>query len=469
MKHQIFYFFLSLCLTASFSCQRENTEMDLAFEQAAQIEKSIKQTSFPDRRFSILDFGARAGDSCFLNHEAINKAILECSLSGGGTVSVPAGEFHTGPIRLKSNVNLQLDKEAILKFSTDTSLYLPQVLTRWEGVDCYNYHPLVYAYGETNIALTGQGVLDAQGQKGWWSMCGARHFGWTEGLPGQNQGGRNRLLRSAEEKLDISQRIMTPQDALRPQMVNFYRCKQVLIEGITLLNSPFWVLHPLLCEDLTVRGVHIYNRGPNGDGCDPESCKNVLIEDCLFDTGDDCIAIKSGRNNDGRKWGLPSENIIVRNCKMKNGHGGVVIGSEISGGYRNLFVEDCDMDSPDLDRVIRIKTNTCRGGLIENIFVRNLKVGQCREAVLKINLLYESRENCQRDFPPTVRNVLLENITCEKSRYGVLIAGLPGDENVYHIGLKNCHFNGVERGNSISGARDVAFENLHINGELVEE
>ncbi|MFA6589831.1 MAG: glycoside hydrolase family 28 protein, partial [Bacteroidales bacterium] len=227
MKHQIFYFFLSLCLTASFSCQRENTEMDLAFEQAAQIEKSIKQTSFPDRRFSILDFGARAGDSCFLNHEAINKAILECSLSGGGTVSVPAGEFHTGPIRLKSNVNLQLDKEAILKFSTDTSLYLPQVLTRWEGVDCYNYHPLVYAYGETNIALTGQGVLDAQGQKGWWSMCGARHFGWTEGLPGQNQGGRNRLLRSAEEKLDISQRIMTPQDALRPQMVNFYRCKQV--------------------------------------------------------------------------------------------------------------------------------------------------------------------------------------------------------------------------------------------------
>ncbi|HQM92985.1 MAG TPA: glycoside hydrolase family 28 protein [Bacteroidales bacterium] len=458
-----------LCLPALLACNRKTGEMDLAFVQAAQIEKNIKQTSFPDRSFSILDFGAKAGDSCYLNHEAINNAILECSLNGGGIVSIPAGEFYTGPIRLKSNVNLRLEKEAILKFSTDTSLYLPQVLTRWEGVDCYNYHPLIYAYGETNIALTGEGVLDAQGQKGWWSMCGARKYGWTEGLPGQNQGGRNRLLRSAEEKLDISQRIMTPQDALRPQMVNFYRCKQVLIEGITLLNSPFWVLHPLLCEDLIVRGVHIYNRGPNGDGCDPESCKNVLIEDCFFDTGDDCIAIKSGRNNDGRKWGIPSENIIVRNCKMKNGHGGVVIGSEISGGYRNLFVENCDMDSPDLDRVIRIKTNTCRGGLIENIFVRNIKVGQCREAVLKINLLYESREDCQRDFPPTVRNVQLENITCEKSRYGVLIAGLPGDENVYHIRLKNCRFNGVERGNSINGARDVSFKNLHINGELVEE
>ncbi|MDD4361445.1 MAG: glycoside hydrolase family 28 protein [Bacteroidales bacterium] len=469
MKHQIINLLIFICFSALLACKRNTTEMDLAFRQAAQIERSIKQTSFPDRIFSILDYGALAGDSCFLNHEAINKAILECSLDGGGTVIIPAGEFYTGPIRLKSNVNLHLEKEAVLKFSTDTSLYLPQVLTRWEGVDCYNYHPLVYAYGETNIALTGHGVLDAQGQKGWWSMCGARHFGWTEGLPGQNQGGRNRLLRSAEEKLDISQRIMTPQDALRPQMVNFYRCKQILIEGITLLNSPFWVLHPLLCEDLTVRGVHIYNRGPNGDGCDPESCKNVLIEDCLFDTGDDCIAIKSGRNNDGRKWATPSENIIVRNCNMKNGHGGVVIGSEISGGYRNLFVENCDMDSPDLDRVIRIKTNTCRGGLIENIFVRNVKVGQCREAVLKINLLYESRENCQRDFPPTVRNVLLENITCEKSRYGVLIAGLPGDENVYHIGLKNCQFNGVERGNSINGARDVDFDNLVINGELVEE
>lgn len=469
MKQHSYYLLMFLCLPALLACNRKTGEMDLAFVQAAQIEKNIKQTSFPDRSFSILDFGAKAGDSCFLNHEAINNAILECSLNGGGIVLIPAGEFYTGPIRLKSNVNLRLEKEATLKFSTDTSLYLPQVLTRWEGVDCYNYHPLIYAYGETNIALTGEGVLDAQGQKGWWSMCGARKYGWTEGLPGQNRGGRNRLLRSAEEKLDISQRIMTPQDALRPQMVNFYRCKQVLIEGITLLNSPFWVLHPLLCEDLIVRGVHIYNRGPNGDGCDPESCKNVLIEDCFFDTGDDCIAIKSGRNNDGRKWGVPSENIIVRNCKMKNGHGGVVIGSEISGGYRNLFVENCDMDSPDLDRVIRIKTNTCRGGLIENIFVRNIKVGQCREAVLKINLLYESREDCQRDFPPTVRNVQLENITCEKSRYGVLIAGLPGDENVYHIRLENCQFNGVERGNSVSGARDVSFKNLHINGELVEE
>ena len=215
--------------------------------------------------------------------------------------------------------------------------------------------------------------------------------------------------------------------------------------------------------------MHVFNRGPNGDGCDPESCKNVLIENCTFDTGDDCIAIKSGRNQDGRKWNIPSENIIVRGCFMKNGHGGVVIGSEISGGYRNLFVENCRMDSPDLDRVIRIKTSTCRGGLIENVFVRNVTVGQCREAVLRINLQYENREKCNRGYAPTVRNVHLKNVTCEKSKLGVLIIGLDDDKHVYNVSVEDSRFNNVKEGkNRISGAKDVTFKNLYINGELVK-
>jgi len=215
--------------------------------------------------------------------------------------------------------------------------------------------------------------------------------------------------------------------------------------------------------------VHIQNVGPNGDGCDPESCTNVLIENCFFDTGDDCIAIKSGRNADGRKWSVPSENIIVRNCTMKNGHGGVVIGSEISGGYKNLFVENCVMDSPLLDRVIRIKTSTCRGGLVENVYVRNIKVGQCKEAVLKINLVYENRENCDRSFPPVVRNVYLDNVTSTKSRYGVMITALEDLCNVYNINVTNSKFDGVAEGNFISGqTKDVKFENLYINGELVK-
>lgn len=443
-------------------------EMKAAWKEAAKIEKNIKRTKFPKRDYNILDFGAVANDTAVLNHDAINNAILECSLNGGGRVVVPQGDFYTGPIRLKSNVNLYIPKGAALKFSTRKELYLPAVLTRWEGIDCYNYHPLIYAYGEHNIAITGGGVIDGQGSNdNWWSMCGAAKFGWKPGMPGQNVMGRNRLLRAGEDKLPMEDRLMGHEEALRPQLININRCKTVLIEGVTLLNSPFWVIHPLLSEDIIVRGVSMINDGPNGDGLDPESCKNVLIEDCFFDTGDDCIAIKSGRNNDGRKWGIPSENIIVRNCVMRNGHGGVVIGSEISGGYRNLFVENCEMDSPELDRVIRIKTSTCRGGLIENVYVRNVNVGQCREAVLRINLQYENRENCQRDFAPTVRNVILENVTSQKSRYGVQIIGLEDDSHVSNIQVRNSHFNGVADGNRISGAQNVSFDKLYINGEEV--
>jgi len=439
-----------------------------AWKEAARIVKSIERTKFPKCDYNIRHYGAVANDTTVLNHESINSAILECSLNGGGRVVVPAGTYVTGPIRLRSNVNLYLEEGAVLLFSPRKDLYLPQVMTRWEGMDCYNYQPLIYAYGETNIAITGKGTIDGQGNNNtWWSLCGSPKFGWKPGLPSQNLGGRSRLQRATEGQLPMEKRVMSNDDALRPQLINIVRCDKILLEGITLLNSPFWVIHPLLSKNIIVRGMSIINDGPNGDGCDPESCRNVLIENCFFDTGDDCIAIKSGRNNDGRKWKTPSENIIVRNCRMKNGHGGVVIGSEISGGFKNLFVENCTMDSPNLDRVIRIKTNTCRGGLIENIYVRNIQVGQCREAVLKINLLYENDEDCQRDFPPTVRNVYMEKVTCEKSRYGVLITGLNGRENVYDIHVTDCAFNGVERGNSIIGAKDVIFNHLTINGQSV--
>jgi len=468
MKQAIGVFTLllvALCARAS------NIDFDKAFKESAKIEKQIKRTSFAKRTFYITDFGAKPHNEFEPCHEAINQAITACSLAGGGTVVVPKGTFFTGPITLKSNVNLHVSEGATLKFSTDQSLYFPGVITRWEGIDCYNARPLIYAYGETNIAITGKGTIDGQGSKeAWWPMCGAPRYGWKEGMVAQRNGGRERLLMYGETNTPIYKRIMTPEDGMRPQLINLYSCNTVLIEDVTLLNSPFWVIHPLFCESLIVRGVNIFNRGPNGDGCDPESCKNVLIENCVFDTGDDCIAIKSGRNNDGRKWNIPSENIIVRGCKMKNGHGGVVIGSEISGGYRNLFVENCEMDSPELDRVIRIKTSTCRGGVIENVFVRNVTVGQCREAVLRINLQYENRENCQRGFTPTVRNVHLKNVTCQKSQLGVLIIGLEDPSLVNNISVEDSHFNNVAKdGNDIKSAKDVTFKNLYINGRLVSE
>lgn len=461
---------LSLLLSATLAIANP-IDFDKAFKESARIEKQIKKTSFPKRTYLITDFGAKPDTPDAPCHEAINRAIVTCSLNGGGTVLVPKGTFHTGPITLKSNVNLHVEEGAELKFSTDQSLYFPGVLTRWEGLDCYNAHPLIYAYGETNIAITGKGIIDGQGSmEAWWPMCGATRYGWKEGMVAQRNGGRERLLMYGETSTPIYKRVMKPEDGMRPQLINFHSCNTVLIEDVTLLNSPFWVIHPLFCESLTVRGVKVFNRGPNGDGCDPESCKNVLIEGCTFDTGDDCIAIKSGRNADGRKWNIPSENIIVRDCFMKNGHGGVVIGSEISGGYRNLYVENCRMDSPELDRVIRIKTSTCRGGVIENVFVRNVTVGQCREAVLRINLQYENREKCDRSFPPIVRNVHLKNVTCEKSKLGVLIIGLDDNEHVSNISVEECRFNNVEKGvNDIKGAKDVTFSNLYINGKLVKQ
>ena len=430
------------------------------------IQKNIKDPKFRKAYYNIRDFGAVPNDTSVLNTEAINRAIATCSLNGGGKVVVPAGTWFTAPLTLKSNVNLHLEEGSTVLFTTNPK-YFPVVLTRWEGIDCYNLQPLVYAYGETNIAITGKGTLDGgAANENWWKKCGAERFGWKEGDISQRTG-QPKLMQWNNEKLPVSRRILSETDGLRPQMINFYRCNNVLIEGVRILRSPFWVIHPLMCNNLTVRGVYVENDGPNGDGCDPESCSNVLIENCYFNTGDDCIAIKSGRNNDGRLWAKPSENIIVRNCEMKNGHGGVVIGSEISGGYKNLFVENCKMDSPLLDRVIRIKTNTLRGGIIENIFVRNVEVGECKEAVLHINLLYEPREIGERGFIPVIRNVNLDKVNSQKSQYGVYIDGLPDQATVFDIHVSNSNFDGVKSGNKFTGLiQNVTFNNLKINGEL---
>ena len=437
-------------------------------EEYKRIEQSIKAPSFPQKDFLITKYGAKTTNTAAKNQKAINKAIAACSKKGGGRVIVPAGTFLTGAITMLSHVNLVVEKDAVLKFAFEPDLY-PIVPTRWEGIDCHNLSPCIYAYKQTDIAVTGEGTIDGSGANDtWWPWNGHPRFGFKEGMISQRGGSRARLLKYAEDGVPMDQRIFTKEDALRPQLINFYLCENILMENLTLLNSPFWVIHPLLSKNITVRGMKIINDGPNGDGCDPESCDGVLIENCYFNTGDDCIAIKSGRNNDGRLWDKPSENIIIRNCEMKNGHGGVVIGSEISGGCRNVYAENNVMDSPELERVVRIKTNTCRGGVIENINARNIKVGVCKESVLKINLDYEPKEVCCRGFVPTVRNINIENITCEKSKYGVQIIALDSVCNVYDINVKNCHFNGVKDGNFSSGlTRDVRFDNLFINGSLV--
>ncbi len=447
-----------------------NAQQDAWNTVYKQIESRIKAPEFKNKTYKA---AVKQKNSAKQNQQIINKTIAKCSKAGGGKVVIPAGKYQTGAITLMSNVNLCIEKDAELVFAFDRSLY-PLVYTRWEGLDLWNYQPCIYAIDCKNIALSGEGTINGNGNNdgNWWYMKGMKEHGWHDGVDEwqgtASKGTRAELLKMSDNGVPAKERKFGMGKGLRPQLVNFVRCENVLIENVKLLNSPFWVMHPLFCKNLTVRGVYVFNEGPNGDGCDPESCEDVLIENCTFHTGDDCIALKSGRNADGRKADIPCKNIIVRKCKMEDGHGGVVVGSEISGGADYVFAEDCDMDSPNLDRVLRIKTNTCRGGIIQNIFMRNIRVGQCREAVMRTNLVYEPNEIAERGHIPTVRNVYMENVTCKKSKYGILINGLDDSDNVYNINVKNCRFEGLtaEPLYKTGKCHDIKLENVTVSAEI---
>lgn len=418
--------------------------------QVPEILSRIYPPLIPGHEFSIVDFGAGA-DGKTDSSEAIAKAIEAASKAGGGRVIVPAGEFLTGPIHLKSRINLHLDHGATLKFKTNPNAYLPAVLTRFEGMECWNYSPLIYAIDADNIAITGDGTLDGQADMtNWWPWKGkwkGKDLAKTDELT--QKPARDKLGKMVADNVPVDQRRFGNGDGLRPSFIQPYRCKNVLIEGVRIRRSPMWEIHPVLCTNVIVRGVDIMTHGPNNDGCNPESCRDVLIEDTTFDTGDDCIAIKSGRNNDGRRVGIPSENIIVRRCKMKQGHGGVTIGSEISGGVRNVFVEDCEMDSPTLDRVIRFKSNAVRGGLLENIFVRNVTVGKCADAALEIDFIYE--EGAKGDHKPVVRNLIIENLNIEDVPRVLDVQGFPGAE-ISGVRILNSRFKGITKDDVVTEA-----------------
>ena len=406
------------------------------WDSVPAILARIRPPSFPDRDFDITRYGA-AGDGSGNCGEAFRRAIDACSRAGGGRVIVPEGVFPTGPIHLRSNVNLHLSEGATLRFIPDPGLYLPAVYTRWEGVECMNYSPFIYAFKQENIAVTGPGTLDGQASnEHWWHWTGSPFFGGSREKPNQ-MAARKNLFQMGENDTPVQDRIFGESGRLRPNFVQFYRCRNVLIEDVTVRNSPMWMLHPVLCTNVSVQGVTLVSHGPNNDGCNPESSRDVLIENCFFDTGDDCIAVKSGRNRDGRRIGEPSENIIVRQCLMKDGHGGVTIGSEASGGVRNVFAENCNMDSPNLERALRLKTNSVRGGFIENIYMRNVKVGQVADAVLRINLFYE--EGDAGRFPPRVQNIEMTDVTSQKSKYALYLRGYKHSP-LRNIRISRCSF-----------------------------
>lgn len=450
-----------------FSCKETPKKMESAdvFKGADSIISNIIIPKFPDKQFNILDYGAKS-DSSVDNSASIKKAIKACSDAGGGKVIVPAGDFLTGPIHLKSNVNLHLEEGATVLFTTDKNAYLPVVHTSYEGVELMNYSPLVYAYKQKNIAVTGKGTFDGQaGNDNWWPWCGNSKYGHVEGTPHQrNDHNLPRLRKMNEKGTPVTERVFGEGYELRPTFIEPFECENVLIQGVTFVNAPFWVIHPIKSSSITVDGVTVRSHGPNNDGCDPEYSKNVHIVNCTFDTGDDCIAIKSGRNDDGRRVNIPSENIVVENCVMKDGHGGVVMGSEISAGVRNVYVRDCEMDSPNLDRAIRIKTNTLRGGFVENVFVKNIKVGQVKEALLRINTHYGIYENQEGDFMPTIKNINLDNIeVANGGKFGVLIKGR-AENPIKNVRLTNVHIKGAETPLSVENSEPVQFTNSTING-----
>lgn len=429
--------------------------------EADRIVARIVRPSFPARDFPITDFGASARTKCT---EAFVKAIAACSAAGGGRVVVPEGVWLTGPIHLKSNVNLVVSRGATVRFSTDTADYLPLVPTRWEGVECMNYSPLIYAWEAENIAVTGGGTLDGQASNVfWWPWKGIGKFGWRAGAPNQAEA-RRKLFAMGEAGTPVNERVFGDGSYLRPGFFEPTRCRNVLIEGVTIRNAPFWEVHPVLCQSVTVKGLTIDSIGPNTDGCDPECCRDVLIEGCSFNTGDDCIAIKSGRNGDGRRIAVPSENIVIRGCTMKDGHGGVTVGSEITGGVKNVFAENCRMDSPDLASALRIKNNAMRGGVLGNFHFRNIVVGQVAHAVLAIDFNYE--EGADGPFHPVLKGVYVSTVVSGKSRYAIDAEGLP-NAIVEDLSLDHCDFNKVAEGIIVRHVRGVKFNAVKVNGKPV--
>jgi polygalacturonase len=443
------------CLTAVDRTAGQQPTTDL-WADAESIVRRIVAPAFPDRAFDITRYGATRdrGDAT----AAFRAAIDACHTSGGGRVIVPAGRFVTGPIVLKSNVNLHLENEAVVAFSRDAKAYLPLVFTRYEGMEFMNYSPFIYAFDQERIAITGSGTLDGQANEEFWWPWRNRAV-----APGA---ARARLAEMVARGTPVAQRTFGDGAFMRPNFIQPYRCRQVLVEGVTIVNSPMWEINPVLCTNVTVRGVTVRSHGPNNDGCDPESCRDVLIERCTFDTGDDCIALKSGRNADGRRVNVPIENVVIRDCQMRDGHGGVVIGSEISGGARNIFAERCRMDSPRLDRVLRFKTNAERGGVIEHVAMRQITVGQVAEAIVTADFYYE--EGDTGAFTPVLRDVDVRNVTSSRSKYAFLLKGYARSP-IANIRVADCRFDGVQSPDVLQGVRNFELMNVSVNGQVRNE
>ncbi|MEJ5996310.1 glycoside hydrolase family 28 protein [Pedobacter sp. Du54] len=450
----------------------------------------IAKTSFKADTLNILKFGA-ISDGLTLNTKSINDAIITCNKRGGGVVVVPKGLWLTGPIELKSNVNLHLQENAILQFTKDFNQY-PLVAGNWEGLAQMRNQSPLWATNQQNIAITGKGIIDGAGDA--WRMVKKEKLTesqWSKLIASGGVVSEDKKTWYPTEKFFNASKLKNPgeitpektldfynsiKDFLRPNLVVFTSCKRILLEGVTFQNSAAWNIHPLMCEDLTVRNVYAKNPwyAQNGDGIDIESCKNVLIEGSTFDVGDDGICIKSGRDAAGRKRGMPTENVIIRNSTVYHAHGGFVIGSEMSGGARNIFVYDCSFIGTDIG--LRFKTTRGRGGVVEKIFVKNINmIGIVGEAIL-FDMYYAAVDPIalkgdKREAPkvvllpvteetPTFKDFHISNVACDGASKAVFIRGLP-ELSISNITLQNLSIKAQE-GLDIQEAKNVTLNNVNL-------
>jgi len=402
--------------------------------------------------YNVVKYGAR-NDSTKLSSDAIRKAIDAAVKAGGGTVYFPAGNYLTGPIHLKSNITILIDAGATIHFSDNFDDYLPMVASRWEGIDVVNFSPLFYAYKAENIAIRGRGTINGHGKK-WWDF---HHKLYDKSMP---------VSKWQEEFKRVNPNVIKPDEAsmiergfLRPPFIQPMYCKNVLIEGITIRNSPFWTVNPEFCENVTVHGVTIINpHSPNTDGINPESCRYVHISDCHISVGDDCITIKSGKDAAGRKMSTPAENYTITNCTMLSGHGGVVIGSEMSGDVRKIAISNCIFDGT--DRGIRIKTARGRGGIVEEIRVDNIIMKNIREQAIVLDMFYQkSPEEPVSERTPRFRNIHFSNITAQ-TKTAVILNGIT-EMPIENITFHDVRFD-AQTGITIKEAKDIELHQVSV-------
>jgi polygalacturonase len=425
------------------SCATSPTSVDQAWSTVPEILSRIVPPTFPKRDFNLVEYGAKAGETNLCT-AAFQQAIAACAQAGGGRVVVPAGVFRTGPIHLRSNVELHLSAGSELVFSDRFADYLPPVLVRVGGVELYNYSPLIYARDCTNIAITGTGKLNGNA-KAWWAWKSSEtRAGFEMGAKG----------------VPVEQRVFgTEAAAIRPSFVSFVSCTNVLMEGFTIGSGPNWTIHPIYCQNVTIRRVNVDTDGPNNDGIDPDSCRDVLIEDCTFSTGDDCVVLKSGYNEDGWRVNRPMENLIMRNCSSKRGHGGLVVGSEMSGSVRNVFMYDCDFDGT--DRAIRIKSRIDRGGVVEHIYARDIRAKNMKREFVILNMDYGSDRNRPANAkPPVFRQMHFSNLQGDGAPVAIQITGLP-DSPIQDIHFADMNLSAT-RGVVASRVTGLRFNNVQV-------